>query len=64
MYGKPAITCNKCHVFLYGSKAITYLKCYTLSDYRASSMSHHTAPTPPLQAALTPLCMAAVPSPI
>ncbi len=25
MYGKPAITCFKYQVFLYGSKAITYL---------------------------------------
>ncbi len=25
MYGKPAITCFKYKVFLYGSKAITYL---------------------------------------
>jgi hypothetical protein len=38
-------------------------ECYNFSGYRASSMSHHTAPTPPLQAALPPLCMAALPSP-
>jgi hypothetical protein len=25
MYGKPAITCFKYQVFLYGSEAITYL---------------------------------------
>jgi hypothetical protein len=25
MYGKPAITCFKYQVFLYGSKSITYL---------------------------------------
>jgi hypothetical protein len=25
MYGKPAITCFKYHVYLYGSEAITYL---------------------------------------
>jgi hypothetical protein len=43
----PAITCSKYQVFLYGSEAITYLNAIpTLSDYRASSMSHHTAPTP------------------
>jgi hypothetical protein len=45
MYGKPAITCFKYQVFLYGSEAINIFECYTLSGYRASSMSHHTAPT-------------------
>ncbi len=45
MYGKSAITCFKYQVVLYGLKAITYLN--TLSGYRASCMSHHTAPTPP-----------------
>jgi len=35
MYGKPAITCFKYQVFLYGSEAITYLNAITLSGYRA-----------------------------
>jgi hypothetical protein len=60
MYGKPAMTCFKYQVCLYGSEAITYLSAiHTLSGYRASTMSHQTAPHPPLQAALPPLCMAA-----
>jgi hypothetical protein len=41
MYGKPAMTCFKYQVYLYGSEAITYL-----SVYKASSMSHQTAPRP------------------
>jgi hypothetical protein len=45
MYGKPAITCFKYQVFLYGLEAITNLNAI-LFGYRASSMSHHTAPTP------------------
>jgi hypothetical protein len=40
MYGKPAMTCFKYQVYLYGLKAITYL----------SSIPLH----PPLQAALPP----------
>ena len=55
MYGNPAMTCFKYQVFLYGSVAITY---YTLSGYRASPMSHQTAPTPYYRQP-SPLCMAA-----
>jgi hypothetical protein len=58
MDGKPAITCFKYQVFLYGSEAITYYIA-TLSGYRAISL-----PPPPLLAALPPLYMAAIPSPI
>ncbi len=53
MHGKPAMTCLKYQVYLYGSEAITCLS-YTLSGYRASTMSHQTAPHPPLQASLPP----------
>ncbi len=51
MYSKPAMTCFKYQVYLYGSEAM----CYTMSGYRASTMSHQTAPHPPLQAALPPV---------
>ncbi len=32
MYGKPAITCFKYQVFLYGSKAITYLNATVVTE--------------------------------
>jgi hypothetical protein len=45
MYGTPAIT-----FFKSGGpewfKSHHIFECYALSGYRASSMSHHTAPTP------------------
>jgi hypothetical protein len=60
---KPAITCFKYQVYLYGSEAFTF-ECYTLSSYRASIMSTQITPlTHPLQTALPP-SMAAGPSPI
>jgi hypothetical protein len=60
MYGNPAMTCYKYQVCLYGSEAITYFECYTLSGYRASTMSHQTAPTPHYrQPSPPPPCMAA-----
>jgi hypothetical protein len=63
MYGKPAITCLKYQVFLYGSEAIIHLNAYfewlQSQQYESSNCRH-----PPLQAALPPLCMAALPSPI
>ncbi len=45
MYGKPAITCFKYQVFLYDLSHHLF-ECYTLTGYRASTMSHQTAPTP------------------
>jgi hypothetical protein len=54
MYGKPAMTCFKYQVNLYGSEAISYLNA--LSGYRASTMRHQTAPT---TGNPTPLCIAA-----
>ncbi len=53
MYGKPAMSWFKYQVYLYGLEAITYLSAI-LTGYRASTMSHQTAPHPPLQAALPP----------
>jgi hypothetical protein len=63
MYGKPAMTCFKYQVYLYGSEAITLFERYTLSGYRASTMSHQTAPTPHYRQP-SRLCVAAQPSPI
>jgi hypothetical protein len=65
MYGKPAITCFKYQVFLYGTEAITYLNA--IQYLRWLQSQHYESshcPHPPLQAALPPLCMAALPSPI
>ena len=53
MYGKFAMTWFKYQVYLYGSEAITYLNDF-LWVVRVIRL-----PLPPLQAALTPICMAA-----
>jgi hypothetical protein len=55
MYGKPVMTCFQYRVYLYGSEAITYLSAIL---YRASAMSHQTAPTPHYRQP-SPPCMAA-----
>ncbi len=47
MYGKPAKACFKYQVYLYVSEAHHIFECLALNDYRASTMSHQTAPTPP-----------------
>jgi hypothetical protein len=53
MYDKPALTCLKYQVYLYGSEAITYLNTtctvqYTLGVVvtEPAFMSHQNAPTP------------------
>jgi hypothetical protein len=45
MYGKPAMTCFKYQCSCMVQKP-SHFECYTLSGYRASTMSHQTAPTP------------------
>ncbi len=40
MYGKPAMTCFKYQVYLYGSE------CFPLGGNIASTMSHQSAPAP------------------
>jgi hypothetical protein len=62
MYGKPAMTCFKYQVYLYGPEAIT---CYTLSGYRASIMSHPLSPNPHHRHhPPPPPCVAEEPTPI
>jgi hypothetical protein len=55
MYGKPAMTCFKYQVYLYGSEAITYLSV-TVYFERLQSQHYESSdcPHPPLQAALPP----------
>jgi hypothetical protein len=53
MYGKPAMACFKYQVYLYVSEAHHIFECFTLNGYRASTMSHQTAPTPPLYGSIT-----------
>ncbi len=63
MYGKPAITCFKYQVFLYGSESITYLNAilWVVPDPTVWVIT-----LPPLRTTGSPppLCMAALPSPI
>ncbi len=47
MYGKPAMTCFKYQVYLYGSEAINYLSAILwVATEPASTIGHQTAPTP------------------
>jgi hypothetical protein len=63
MCGKPAITCFKYQVFMYGSEAITYFNAnFEWLQSQQYESSH--CPHPLLQAAIPPLCVAALPSPI
>ncbi len=56
MYGKPAMTCLcKISGVPVWFRNHRLFECYTLSGYRASTMSHQTAPHPPLLAALPPV---------
>jgi hypothetical protein len=50
MYGKPAITCFKYQVVLYGLKAITYLNIY-FEWLQSQQYESPNCPHPPLQAA-------------
>ncbi len=56
MYGKPAMTCFKYQVYLYGSEVITYLSAIFWVVTEPELWVIRLPPTPPLQAAL-PSCV-------
>ncbi len=55
MYGKPAMTCFKYQVYLYGSEAITYLSALLWVVTEPALWVARLPPTPPLRAALPPV---------
>ena len=58
MYGKHAMTCFKYQVYLYGSKAITYLSVTIYFEWLQSQHYESSdCPHPPLQAARPPHCL-------
>ncbi len=46
MFSKPAMTCFKYQVYLYGSEAITYLNVLLWLFTKPALMSHKTSPIP------------------
>jgi hypothetical protein len=60
MYGKPAMTCFKYQVYLYGSEAITYLSAVlwvvtepALWVIRLTPTPHYRQPSPPVYGSIT-----------
>ncbi len=60
MYGKPAMTCLKYQVYLYGSEAITYLSAIlwvvtepTLWVIRLPPTPQYRQPSPPVYGSIT-----------
>jgi hypothetical protein len=55
MYGKPATTCLKYQMYLYGSEANTYLNDIQYFEWLQSQHYESSdCPQPPLQAAISP----------
>jgi hypothetical protein len=54
MDGKPAMTCFRYQVYLYGSEAITYLTAILWVVTEPAQWVIRLPPHPPLQAALPP----------
>ncbi len=63
MYGKPAMTCFKYQVYLYGSEAITYLSAILWEVTEPALGVIRLPPTPHCRQP-SPRCLAAYPSPI
>ncbi len=60
MYGKPAMTCFKYQVYLYGSEALTYLSAilWVVSEpallvIRLPPTPHYRQPSPPVYGSIT-----------